>query len=435
MKKTLEFVSLAIIVACVAYSSAAQNYKIKQSTSVMGQSISSTVYVKGSRKRTEQGGIMGMGGNVASIEQCDLRRTLQVNDKKRLYTIEPFPTETTQANPTPSGKPVKPVAGQVTKGGTLTMTTSISDTGERKQMFGLTARHIKTSMSMQPSPDACSQASMNMETDGWYVDLPQFSCPMTIPRNSMAGGQQSPSGCQDKIVMKNSGGGRLGFPLQLTQTMNNGGTRFSTSLETIEFSKAILEDTLFDIPAGYSLASSSSDLYGKPDYSAMEREMRNNNGANSVSNSIKNSTVAAKRPGVKRVGVLLPTNPAGENVSLVNLQSYLVQKLTVGNVDAVAVGSEADARAAGCDFLLKSDFAKLNQSTASKIGGIFGKVINADPSGAKNYDAQVNFNLTSLSSGRSVLQSKASSKTDNNVDRAAQGVLAQEAAAVLNATR
>jgi len=164
-----------------------QNYKIKQTTSMQGHEMSSTVFVKGSRKRTESGGMMGMGADVATIEQCDLKRTVQVNDKKKLYYIQPDATGETASsntNATPSSSVTKP-----TKGGTVTVTSNIIDTGERKQMFGLTARHIKTSMSMKSSPDACSKMDMSMETDGWYVDLPLFSCPMPIPRNPYAGGQ------------------------------------------------------------------------------------------------------------------------------------------------------------------------------------------------------------------------------------------------------
>jgi hypothetical protein len=68
----------------------AQQYKLKQASNMMGMKYESTVYVKGMRKRTEGGAIMGMGGNMVTIEQCDLQRTIKINDKKKLYFIEPF---------------------------------------------------------------------------------------------------------------------------------------------------------------------------------------------------------------------------------------------------------------------------------------------------------------------------------------------------------
>lgn len=435
---------LFTVAIALAFSSGvvlAQNYKIKQSTSISDQNISSTVYVKGSRKRTESSGMMGMGGDVADIEQCDLKRTVKVSDKKKLYFVEPFATE--QAETAPAARPVVTTTnGNVTKGGTITMTSVITDTGERKQMFGLTARHIKTTMTMQSSPDACSKGDMRIDTDGWHVDLPQFSCPMRTPRNPMAGMREPTRGCMDRTIVKSSGSGKLGFPLQLTQTINTGGgedASFSQTIETLEFTKATLDDALFDVPASYTLAQSSQDLYGRPDFSAMMRggqsgsddeEKPNSNPAKMKMDSMpQNGMPSSKRAGVIRIGVLAPTNRGGESISTTNMQTYLAQRLTSGNVEGVAVTSEADARSSGCDYILTSDFSKLKQSTAGKIGGIFGKVTNAAVGG--NYDAQVDFKLVSLKSGQTTLQNKAAAKSESDVDHAAQGVLAMEATSVL----
>ena len=99
-------------------------------------------------------------------------------------------------------------------------------------------------------------------------------------------------------------------------------------------------------------------------------------------------------------------------------------------VEGVAVGSESDASAAGCDYILSSDFSKLKQSTAGKIGGMFGKVTNT--SVTSNYDAQVDFKLVSLKSGQATLQNKAASKSESNVDKAAEGVLAMEASMIIS---
>jgi hypothetical protein len=406
--------------------------------------MASTVYVKGSRKRTESSGMMGMGGDVADIEQCDLKRTVKVSDKKKLYYVEPFATDS--GDPPQAASPSPAASGKTVKGGTVTMTSVITDTGERKQLFGLTARHIKTSMTMRSSPDACSKQDTTIETDGWYVDLPQFSCPVTSPRNPYAAGTPEKRGCTDRMITKSSGSGKLGFALSLTQTIKSGdddGMSFSQSMETLEFSKSTLDDSLFDIPAGYKPANSANDLYGRPDFSAMARGQNSGDDEKprpstqkTITNTgSQNSGSQAKRPGTVRIGVLPPTNRSGEDVSTTNLQSFLIGKLSEGRVEAISVGSEADARAAGCDYLLSSDFSKLKQSTSSKIGGILGKVTNTDTSAARNYDAQVDFKLISLSTGQQVIQSKAAAKTESNVDRAAEGVLAIEANAVLGVAK
>ena len=439
MKRHLINATIVSISALIAASGiAAQNYKIKQTTSMMGQDMTSTVYVKGSRKRTESSGMMGMGGDVAMIEQCDLKQTLQVSDKKKMYFIEPFATEQAETATTVR-TPAATTTGKITQGGTITMTTSINDTGERKQMFGLTARHIKTSMTMQSSPDACSKNDMSIETDGWYVDLPLFVCPVTVPRNPMAGMNEPKRGCVDRTIVKSSGSGKIGFALELAQTIKTGDSDegFTQNISTVEFTKATLDDALFDLPAGYAKANSSQDLYGRPDMAAMMRGGRSDDDedkpakkpAPSMTGMSMGGTQPAKKAGVIRIGVLVPTNNGGEVISTTNMQMFLAQKLTGGNVEGVAVTSEADARSSGCDFVLSSDFSKLKQSTAGKIGGMFGKVTNTSVGG--NYDAQVDFKLVSLKSGQTTMQNKAASKSENNVDRAAESALAQEASTVL----
>ncbi|MBK8464436.1 MAG: hypothetical protein IPL32_01265 [Chloracidobacterium sp.] len=439
MKIFIRPIFFAIIVGLGSTAAFAQNYKIKQTTSMSGHNMESTVYVKGSRKRTENGGMMGMTNDVATIEQCDLKRTVQVNDKKKLYYVDS--TAVSEPSAAPVGKtPV--TAGKATKGGTVTHTSSITDTGERKQMFGLIARHIKTSMTVVSSPDACSKQDMKIETDGWYVDLPLFSCPFTPgPRSPMAPESPQPRGCEDRIITKSTGTGKLGFALQMTQTISTGGRgeAFTTSTETIEFSKATLDDALFNVPTNYTLASSSQALYGTPDYSAVMKGGGNDDddlpktssSNNDPSSAYKSAAPGPKKAGVKRIGVLAPSNRTNEIVSTTNLQAYLIRQLTVGNVEAVAVNSEADAKALNCDYILTSDISKLKQSTASKIGGLFGKVTNTDSSASRNYESQVDFKLILLTSSQSVLQSKAAAKIVGDADMAAQGVLAQEATAIL----
>ncbi len=442
MKNSAAKLSIGLAICLIAVSGvfAQQNYKIKQTMSMNGQKSETTTYVRGSRKRTEGGGFMGMGIDVADVEQCDLKRNLKISDKKRMYAVEPFDDGAGETTDTKIQNPKSKI--QNLKGGTVTLTSSINDTGERKQMFGLTARHIKTSMAMQGSPDACMKDSVKVETDGWYVDLPSFSCPITVrPQVPQMGG--AAGGCRDKMIFKNSGGGKLGFPLTETRTMNmgDGDMSFTQTLETVEFSKATLDAALFDIPAGYKPADSAQDLYGKPDIGAMMKAMGgDDDDADMPKTPIKNnstsgnSTPKAKKAGTIRIGVYAPTNKSGESISTTNLQSFLVQKLTGGSVEAVAVNSEADAKAASCDYVLSSDFSKLKQSTASKIGGMFGKVTNTDTSSARNYDAQIEYKLVPLSGGKAV-SSKASNKSESDVDRAAEAALSQEVSAILSAVK
>jgi len=437
--KALVF-SLFIISGLVCAADAQQvTYKISQTMSMGGmpQPMSTTTYVKGPRKRTENGGMMGMGGDVATIEQCDLKQNVQVNDKKKMYHIDPMDTGAGDA-------PVRGTSGArstpVKKGGTVTVTSNITDTGERKQMFGMTARHIKTSMSMEASPDACMQGNMKMETDGWYIDLPEFSCP--LPMRPQQFGPAARGGCQDNYVYHNSGGGKMGFPLEQTMTMGGGVTQ---TIHTIDFSRAPIDQMLFDVPTGYTAVDDSSQLYGKPDMTAMMAAMKggstgddeqtsNNNRSTANMGNMSNmgNASASSFNGIK-VAVLIPTN-RGDSVSTSDLQNYLVGRITGGNVMAFAASSEAEARSMGASYILWSDISKLKQSAAGKIGGMFGRATGA-PTGGGNYDAQVDYKLVKLGDGSTVLSSKATSKTENNAQGAAEAILGQEASAVLGAAK
>ena len=97
--------------------SLAQNYKIRQTVSMSGQKSESTVYVRGSRKRTEYSGFMAMGNDVANIEQCDLKRNVKISDKKKSYFIEPFDDGT---DVTPTTKPTPTKQTPTVKGGVVT---------------------------------------------------------------------------------------------------------------------------------------------------------------------------------------------------------------------------------------------------------------------------------------------------------------------------
>ena len=428
--KALVFSLFIITTLAAAASAQGVTYKITQTMSMEGmpQPMTTTTYVKGPRKRTEQGSMMGMGGDVASIEQCDLKQTVQVNDKKKLYHIDPM-DDGSDAAPTRGAAGAR--STPVKKGGTVTITSNITDTGERKQMFGMTARHIKTSMSMEASADACMQGGMQTETDGWYIDLPEFSCPIRF--RPMQTGPGARGGCQDRFVYRNTGGGKLGFPLEETRSMQG----MTQIVHTVDFSRAPLDQALFNVPAApYQAVTDSSQLYGQPDMSAMMNAMKNGNTGDDQESTASTSSgnmggTRASTPafnGIK-IAVLAPTN-RGEGVSLSVLQTYLAGQLSGSDVMGIPVSSEAEARSIGATYLLSSDITKLKQS---KAGGMFGAVTGIT-AGAK-FDAEVNYKLVKLGDGSSVLASKSSAKSETEAQAAAEGILAAEARAVLAAIK
>jgi len=440
MKKHLFFFTVVLLVAISpSNQTSAQEYKLRQVNSMMGMKTESTIYVKGMRKRTEPGSMMGMPAQPTTIEQCDLQRTIKLNDKKKLYFIEPFVKETDEvidedAKPTPpvKNKPA-PVASKPQTGGVVTMWYNIGDTGERKKMYGFTARHVWTTQKMKPSPDACSMKdSMIIKTDGWYIDFPKFNCPVQYRPGKTPSPQPEKQqiDCKDRFVTRRSGKGKLGFPLSETTTMimGNGGAQtseFETSIETLELSTKKLDSMLFEIPPGYTLAASEADLQDKFDMNDMINQYKNQNNDNNKTNT---NPTEEKRAGVIRIGVYEPKGSDGQ-LQVTPLQHHLAASLISGNVDAIAVSSEEDARKYNCDYTLSTDFVKIK--SGSKVGGLLKAIKNTDPNAASSYNIEANLVLIKLSDGSTRLKPTISGKYDGKIDDAAKKALDEGASQVL----
>jgi hypothetical protein len=427
--------ALAFFLFASVQNSEAQQYKIKQTTTVMGMKSESTVYVKGMRKRTESAGMMGMGAST-TIEQCDLKRYIKINDRKKLYFIEPFSKETDEVidedikTAAVKDKPVvnnKPAG----KGGVITMWYSINDNGERKNINGFNARHILTSQKMKPSADACyMKDSLVMKTDGWYIDLPEFNCPVSYRANTTNPAAAQKPDCMDKYITHRSGKGKLGFPLAETRTiiMGDGSgktTEVVTSLETIELSTVKLDSMLFTIPNGYTLASSEAELQDKFDVNDYMKTVGNQYKGNG---EVKQPLNEEKKSGMTRIGVY---PPKGEGiVPGLGFQQHMVNNLMTGNIEAIAVASEDDARKHNCDLVLSTDFIKMKGG--GKVGGLIKAIKSADPNAASSYTIEADLVLTKLSDNSTRLQEKVSGKYDGKIDEAAKKALDDGAQKVLN---
>ena len=439
MRKTFFFVAaIMLVVLSTGNEARAQQYKIRQANNMMSMKTESTIYVKGMRKRTEPGSMMGMPTQPVTIEQCDLQRTIKINDKKKLYLIEPLSKETEEVIDE-DVKPVTPVKNKpvavktnTQAGGIITMWYNITDTGERKKMNGFTARHVWTSQKIKPSPDACTMKdSIIIKTDGWYIDLPQFNCPVRYrpAKAPTAPNERQKPDCQDKFVTHRSGKGKLGFPLTETRTiiMGNKGAQtseFTTSLETLEFSTAKLDSMLFEIPPGYKETMNEADLQDKFDMNDMINQYKNMN----VDQEIKKTSADdQKKAGMIRIGVYEPEGD--DQLQADALQKHMINSLTVGNIDAVEIESEEEAKKHNCDYTLASDFIKIK--SASKVGGLIKAIKNADPNASSSFNIEAAQTLVKLSDGSIRLQPKINGKFDGKMEEAAQKAMEQGCRQVL----
>jgi hypothetical protein len=238
----------------------AEDLHFKKNISVGGNSVSSSeVWVKGARERSVN---TTPGGNVITVRQCDLKRTLTINDQTKSYLIanDPEDDSASKAASMFGGAPAAPGSG-----GTITQTTTVIDTGERKQISGYAARHLKMTVAVQSSTSACSKVSQKYEVDGWYADLAKApsSCAASLPPVSQG------EGCSDRIIVHHKGTGKPGYPLTESITVHSDdSTTTKIAISTSEITKQAAADELFDAPAGYHEVKSISELYGAPQVGA-----------------------------------------------------------------------------------------------------------------------------------------------------------------------
>jgi hypothetical protein len=147
-----------------------------------GVSSEQTLYVEQDRRRTEYRNSMGgekrrwdgsrdvrYGPQLASIVRCDVGQMFEVNLDAGEFVAAPYP-------PQPLSKTQTEALGLKTPQfiapdkPTLRIETSTLDTGDRRDFFGHTARHVITTRRQIPLEGSTSNAQ-EMVTDGWYIDL------------------------------------------------------------------------------------------------------------------------------------------------------------------------------------------------------------------------------------------------------------------------
>jgi hypothetical protein len=371
--------------------STTNDVKIRQRMSTGGvSSAESLLYIKGQRMRTEMPGAMGF----TTIMQCDLKRTVTINENAKSYLITSTDGTSTPGSvstgdgggaaaqqPSAAQPPAQP------RGGLVNITNTITDTGERKEMFGFTARRIKTSMVKTASPEACDK-DQKLETDGWYIDFQYaFECSTQTQKQQVPVRPQQP-GCKDEIRTKTVGTAKLGFPLLLTTTIfQPDGRSTSMTQEVLELSREPLAASLFDIPAGYTLAKDTNELYGINTAAVVSAAVHprpaNNTATNPNATDTTNipSSSTPKKPGVIRIGLVLPKVQltAGDAAQAAEtLRKSFAGYLNGPTIEVVTLSASLphkaldEARQSQCDYLLT---ASMNVKKGGGGGSMFGRAI------------------------------------------------------------
>ena len=383
MLKTLFTFFCLVVLSAVA--NADTTVKIRQTSG--GQTYENSTYIKGKRQRSETN-----GGQMITITQCDLRRNLMLMPATKTYMVQSYDeASTTSSGAAATSNSRPPLQQPAKKGGVITSTVTTRDTGERKQMFGYTARHIITTMVMQSSPDACSPVQNKMEIDGWYIDA-AFALDCDMGRNyTPYRPPQMTGGCHDRYETKQIGTAKKGFAVWEKMTMfgPNGGESFSTLNEVTEFSQATLDASLFEAPADYRQVSDFASMYGAPSGmpsadtpSPSSVPSMSPPAVSAPTTTTSAPTVGPKKAGMIRIGVVtVKPGAVADNMNAGNLagavQTTLTEKLKAPNVEAVPIQAtvlnqiEAEARQKECDFLVYTTV------THKKGGGGFGSVFGS----------------------------------------------------------
>ncbi len=385
---------------------------VRQKMTMSGQSFETTKKIKGSRQRTEQkSGVQGAPdfmAQVATITQCDLRRTVQVNDGRKMYFVEPF-AESGETDKTPVAAPT---GGQTKRaGGTVTITLSVTDTGERQTLFGLPARRLVVVHETESSADSCGGAHRSkMEIDGWYVDFAaEFSCPF---ETAAPPARAAKPDCRDRVVARQKGAGKIGFLLNGTTKFYDeaGRVQMTQTLETIELSRATLAASLFDVPADYRLAASQQDLYAMPNVADLMRQQQQQSGSDEDS-----GRTTAAGPNAKTVGVNVNLGGNGR-VDQAEINRYLAEKLSENEL-------RPTRGAVGADYVLNLDLKQVKESAAGKVGGLFGKVTGIDTKTGAKVEVELTLTLVKTGSTAPAAQSRVAKKFDGGPTEAVKAAI------------
>jgi hypothetical protein len=443
--KLLVFASIILAVSALGFAQRkpdpdkpiSGDFKITIRNTISGQSTQTTTMIKGARERDETNLSMGgMNMSQVNITQCDLKRTIQINDRARKYLITPMDSDSSGGqgggSMSRSG-----TGGPRSSGGVVTMSTNTIDTGERKEMFGFNARHLRSTTISDSSPDACQQQHMKIERDGWYINL-EYGLNCGSERPPQVGRPGTPGGCRDRYQFKHTGPTNLGFPLMETITMYgaDGSVQYTSTKEVIELSRAQLDAALFDVPAGYTEARSQQEMYAAPSVAemmAMSQQGQSTGNAGSSMSGMPSTTTAAARP---RVGVMAFNNKTKTSISTDSLRDQLIAQLNGDGLDAIALNassaSEAamEAKSKQCAYILFTDISTLrNASAGKKLGGLLGRATGVDSGNSGRSEARFEFRLVPAGSSSPTVQSSASA-TEDNLDASVRAAIEAEARAL-----
>ncbi len=380
MKQMISAFLILIFMAFPAFA----DYKLTQQRSGVNEKMTQelTVYAKGVRTRQEQRMLMeGMPPQAAemmaksqpnfiTLQQCDLKQDVTLSEPKKSYFIDYYDW----SGRSPEVQKRRPNQ-KVTIKGTMTISSVVTDSGKRQEMFGLTAKWLKSVRTFESSEDSCDgKRSFRFEEEGWYVNLTLESKTCDMPKPPPSQG-----GCRPKLIMKSMQ--NPGFLLEGVSTMYQNEKLIGTNkLKTTALSTATLDQSLFEIPKDWTEVDSYSELM--PSFSNIMRDT-------------SATTIVRTETGTKSLKTIAIDYFSGNasKVSQDELRNYISQKLSAAGMSGFPINSQADLATGKYVNTIGVEIKKLKESGTSKIGGLFGKVTGND-SAAKLGDSEAEIIVT-----------------------------------------
>lgn len=312
-----------------------------------GQTAQTTISSNGNRMRYEY------GNGLVLLRYCDAKSLVQIDEKQKSYLQLPSQEPASQAG----------------------VKTDVVDTGERKELFGHQARHLKITQTTEGKKE-------RTETDGWYLDLSGVS----------------------SCITQDAGTAERGYPASYTITTfgENGKPTSTASMRITTMVEGPLASNLFEVPGGYK---------------------------DSTPRATPNGAVA-KAPGAIRVGAVLirdKSNSSAPNQAFYNrLTAQLMEaKLDLIQLDGPQEAIDRRARETGCDYVLYTEVASVAKPASGKVTGLLHKApVLGSVTGGNGMEAHIDYRLVPGAGGTPVLTSSAIGRAGTSVDWKAAALLA-----------
>ena len=203
---------------------------------------------------------MTNGPHMATIRRCDLGKRFFLNLDTHEYSESPDMGMELPKALAAARKTLKAASPRPPSKPTLRIETTTTDTGERKQIFGYTARRVIVTTKYVPleGSNAVAQESTN---DGWYIDIDtRLSCGEQYPPGTLF--YSFAAGPAERIEFVRKGDAKLGFAISVVSSNKSsaagkqpspGHAGPKSETQVIQLQHGPLDPSLFEIPTDFKL--------------------------------------------------------------------------------------------------------------------------------------------------------------------------------------